>query len=159
MSDPICVSGITLPKQPQSSVAVALPVTMTCILAIKKLIITAILKRAANLMKTPVISKQPSNSSTQGNRTPYTFDNPKEVSEVDVYWFDDTYNRDRDFPLGWQVLYKENGEWVPVRTMDTFGIERDMYNRVRFEPVKTDAVRLEISMPPVSGGIIDWQVR
>jgi hypothetical protein len=100
---------------------------------------------------------QPGNGHTEWIQ--YTFDNPKEVSEVNVYWFDDTDNRDRDFPLGWQVLYKENGEWVPVRTMDAFGIERDMYNRVQFEPVKTDAVRLEISMPPVSGGIIDWQVR
>jgi DUF1680 family protein len=89
----------------------------------------------------------------------YTFDNSKKVSEVEVYWFDDTDNRDRDFPLGWQVLYRKDEEWIPVSTTDEFGIERDMYNRIQFEPVETDALRLKISMPPVSGGIIDWQVR
>ena len=89
----------------------------------------------------------------------YTFESPKTISEARVYWFDDTDNRDKEFPSDWRILYKNNGDWIPVNTTSEFGKKRDTYNTVAFEPVETEALRLEITMPEVSGGIIDLQIK
>ena len=39
-------------------------------------------------------------------------------------------------------------------------MEKDRYNVVRFEPVQTDAIRLEIQLEDeFSAGILEWKIR
>jgi hypothetical protein len=59
-----------------------------------------------------------------------------------VYWFDD--RRFCRLPASWRILYRDDDRWHPVVNRDVYAIEKDAFNRVRFEPVTTDAVRLEI---------------
>jgi DUF1680 family protein len=89
----------------------------------------------------------------------YDFPETTEVSNVEVYWFDDTGVGECRTPASWRVLYLENGEWKPVWTEDAYGVEKDAWNRVVFETVRTRAVRLEIqSQEGWAGGIHEWRV-
>jgi hypothetical protein len=46
-----------------------------------------------------------------------------------------------------------------VNTADTYGVEKDKPNRVAFDPVTTDALRIEIQLQSESsGGILQWRV-
>jgi DUF1680 family protein len=90
----------------------------------------------------------------------YDFPELAEVSGVEVYWFDDTGIGECRVPASWRVLYLENGEWKPVWTEDTYGVEKDGWNRVEFETVRTRAVRLEVrSQDGWAGGIHEWRIR
>ncbi len=89
----------------------------------------------------------------------YDFPEPTDVSTVEVYWFDDTGIGECRVPASWRVLYLENGEWRPVRTEGTYAVERDAWNRVVFETVRTWAVRLEVvSQEGWAGGIHEWRI-
>jgi hypothetical protein len=43
-----------------------------------------------------------------------------------------------------------------VSAKNEYTIERDQFNEVFFQPVQTDALRLELELPGVSGGVIEW---
>lgn len=88
------------------------------------------------------------------------FDPPQKVSKVRVYWFDDQPSAGLcRTPESWTLKYRKNGEWIPVTTSDTFGVEKDTYNEVSFEPVETDALRIEVQLREgVSAGILEWRV-
>jgi hypothetical protein len=77
-------------------------------------------------------------------------------------------------------VYKEGNDWKPVTTTEPYGVARDQYNRVAFQPVTTSALRIEIQLqakvykkgtlgPPdgnyldpdltwYEGGVIEWRV-
>ena len=87
------------------------------------------------------------------------FDERAKVEFVEVYWFDDTDNEDVPFPSAWRVLHEEDSAWKPVVPRGPYGVARHAFNTVCFEPVTTDALRLELELPPnVSGGIIEWRI-
>lgn len=108
----------------------------------------------------------------------YDFEKPAQVSSVSVYWKDD--KQYCVIPKSWRLLYQDGGEWKPVRTSATFGVEKDKYNKVVFDPVTTSALRIEIQLqakvykkgrlgPPdanylrddltwYEGGVIEWRV-
>jgi len=108
----------------------------------------------------------------------YDFRKPETVSSVEVYWKDD-----REYcvlPKAWRLLYREGSRWIPVRSPDAYGVEKDMFNKVLFQPVTTSGLRLEIELqgklyrkgdlgPPdanympedlvwYEGGVIEWRV-
>jgi hypothetical protein len=90
------------------------------------------------------------------------YDLPAEtaVSETSVYWFDDTGQGECRVPRSWRVLYKQGNQWLPVETRDTFGVAKDAYNIVRFTPVTTTALRVEVVLPAAfSAGIQEWKVK
>jgi hypothetical protein len=90
----------------------------------------------------------------------YDFKTPRKVSEVSVYWFDDTGVGRCRVPQSWNLLYKDNGEWKPVEKPSAFGVQKDAWNTVSFSPVETAALRLEVRLSPdVSGGILEWKVK
>jgi DUF1680 family protein len=90
----------------------------------------------------------------------YAFEKPATVSECQVYWFDDTGQGEVRVPASWRLLYKEGNEWKPVAGIQSYGIEKDRYNKVAFQPVATPGVRLEITMQPKwSAGIQEWKVK
>jgi hypothetical protein len=90
----------------------------------------------------------------------YEFDTPTSVSEVEVYWLDDTGSGECRLPASWRVLYKDGEEWKPVEAAGAYGVEKDAYNKVTFKPVTTSALRLEVTLPPQwSAGIQEWKAR
>ena len=90
----------------------------------------------------------------------YDFATPTSVSEVEVYWLDDTGSGECRLPASWRVLYKDGDEWKPVDAKGPYGAEKDAYNKVTFAPVTTTSLRLEVTLPPQwSSGIQEWKVR
>jgi DUF1680 family protein len=89
----------------------------------------------------------------------YDFPRPLTVSAVDVYWYDDTGLGETRVPESWQLLYRQGESWVPVAAGSPYGINKDAFNRVRFRPVQTSALRLEVQcQKDWSAGIHEWKV-
>jgi len=88
------------------------------------------------------------------------FPNPTTVSEVSVYWFDDTGTGECRLPVSWKAFTRTGGQWVPVRTKDLYGVAKDAYNTVRFIPVRTEAFKIEVLLPEkYSSGIQELKVK
>ncbi len=88
------------------------------------------------------------------------FAKPSTVSELQVYWFDDTGRGEVRVPAAWRLLYRDGDAWKPVETRDAYGVAKDSYNRVTFTAVTTPALRLEITaQKEFSAGIQEIRVR
>jgi hypothetical protein len=123
--------------------------------------------RSINDQNEPQFSADPSNSffhwwPKKGTTewVEYAFNKTTSVSEVELYWFDDTGTGECRVPKNWRLLYKEGQTWKPVETSDTFGVEKDRYNKVTFKPITTDGLRIEVTLQPEwSAGIQEWKVQ
>ena len=64
-------------------------------------------------------------------------------------------------PKSWNIYYRDRqGKWQPVTEADKFGVEKGTPNTVNFNPVTTDAVKLEVELPDGnSSGIFEWEVK
>ena len=90
----------------------------------------------------------------------YDFPSAKDVSAVEVYWFDDIGVGQCRLPKDWRVLYQDGGQWKPVSNVTVDPVTKDKWNAAKFTPVKTTALRLEINLQPgFSGGILEWKVK
>jgi DUF1680 family protein len=90
----------------------------------------------------------------------YDFAEAARVSELDLYWFDDTGSGECRVPAEWTAFYRSNGKWVAVANLDPYGVDKDKYNVVRLTPVTTDAVRIEVRLRDrFSAGIHEWKVK
>lgn len=88
----------------------------------------------------------------------YDFGEKRRLSSVQVYWFDDTGIGACRVPAGWTVQYREGETWKEVAGATPYGVERDQYNRVTFDPVETTGVRLSVRLQPnYSAGILEWK--
>jgi len=88
------------------------------------------------------------------------FQKPEEISEVSIYWFDDTGIGECRVPATWKVFYKENDKWSPVYTTDKYGTDKDKYNSVIFETVRTPSLKIEIqSQKDFAGGIHELKLK
>ena len=89
----------------------------------------------------------------------YEFAQPATVSEVSVYWFDDTGVGECRVPQSWEVLYKSGSDWRPVENIIPYKVEKDKYNILKFKPVTTTALKIEIQcVPDFSTGLYEWKV-
>lgn len=108
----------------------------------------------------------------------YDLAQPTKVSSVEVYWKEDKHYC--VLPKAWHLLYRDGKAWKPVQSSDSYGVERDKFNKVTFTPVTTSALRMEIELqgkvyrkgvlgPPdanylaedltwYEGGVIEWRV-
>jgi DUF1680 family protein len=91
----------------------------------------------------------------------YSWDEPVTIRKTQLYWWDDsTVGGGCKVPASWKAFYKNGDEWKPVETSDSFGVAKDQYNSVKFQPVTTTGLRLEIVVPTdASVGIQEWKVR
>lgn len=90
----------------------------------------------------------------------YEFEQPKTVSTVDVYWFDDSGKGGCRVPASWRVLWQDGDQWKPVETETSGGKEIDQLNRLTFQPVSSRAFRLEVQLQPgFSGGVLEWRLQ
>jgi len=89
----------------------------------------------------------------------YDLKGPAAVSEVSVYWFDDSPDGRTRVPASWQLLYRAGDKWTPVKNLRPYGVAKDKYTVVSFSPVRTSALRLEIQAPEKSRvGVLEWKV-
>jgi Beta-L-arabinofuranosidase, GH127 len=89
----------------------------------------------------------------------YDFDEPRSLKSSDVYWFDDTGSGNCRVPKSWRLLYKHGNDWKPVPGRGPYGIDRDKFNHIQFEPIKTISLRLEAELQPdFSAGILEWKI-
>jgi len=90
----------------------------------------------------------------------YDFPAPARVSEAEVYWYDDTGRGGCRIPASWRILYRSGSTWKEVENTTPYTADKDRYNRVRFKPLRTTALRLEIQLPEkFAAGIHEWRVR
>lgn len=90
----------------------------------------------------------------------YDFDASYTVSESAVYWFDDAPFGGCRIPASWTLYYKKGDNWVPVKNVTPYTITKDSYDRVKFEPVTTTALRIEVRLPAEhSAGIHEWKIK
>ena len=90
----------------------------------------------------------------------YAFEKSAVVSEVEVYWFDDTGHGECRVPRSWRVLYKDGDQWKPVENSEAYGVEKDRYNKTAFKTATTTALRLEVTLQQNwSAGIQEWKVK
>ena len=90
----------------------------------------------------------------------YDFDKAYTVSESSVYWFDDGPFGGCRIPASWKLLYKDGDQWLPVKNKEPYEISKDKYNTIRFEPVTTTALKLEIQQPVEhSAGLHEWSIK
>ena len=103
----------------------------------------------------PVFSFWPQKGSMEW--VEYDFPQIYEPSIVDVYWLMDEDNAP---PESWKIQFKEGDQWKDVWTTGVYGLETGKFNRVIFETVRTNALRLEIKMKDgFSAGIYEWRVK
>ena len=89
----------------------------------------------------------------------YEFPEERWVSSAEVYWFDDTGAGACRVPASWRLLFREGDEWKPVPAASGYGVERDGYNRVDFDPIQISVLRLEVELREgFSGGILEWRI-
>ncbi|MBL7111930.1 MAG: glycoside hydrolase family 127 protein [Bacteroidales bacterium] len=89
----------------------------------------------------------------------YDFEKTETVERVEVYWFDDSPHGGCRIPASWEVEYKSGGSWLPVSNPGEYTVTKDRYDVVKFKPVKTKALRLNVTLQENwSGGILEWKV-
>ena len=90
----------------------------------------------------------------------YDFPSATSVSQASVYWFDDSPWGGCRLPKSWRILYKSGNKWIPVSVNGGYPTAKDISNVVKFKPVKTTAVRLEVTLPEeFSSGLYEWSVK
>ena len=91
----------------------------------------------------------------------YTFPQEAEVSTSTVYWFSDKPWGGCSVPKSWRILYQTaNGQWQPVEQADGYPTHPGTASTVSFSPVKTKALRLEVTLPDDdSAGLFEWTVK
>ena len=101
----------------------------------------------------------PKNGSTEW--ISYTFPEAADVQSCTVYWFDDQPWGGCRIPDSWKIYYKDaNGEWQPVENADGYPVAKGEPCTVNFKPVKTTALKLEVTMNRrLSAGVFEWIVK
>jgi hypothetical protein len=89
----------------------------------------------------------------------YEWASPVKVSEVAVYWFDDTGEGECRVPESWKLYYKQGDRWIEVKNKGAYGVEKDKFNVVKFSRVTTTALKIELKMQKdYSAGLQEWKV-
>ena len=102
------------------------------------------------------------------------FEQPRDLRSVKVYWCDDSsrYNHaptgpfdkainetDCRVPDSWRLFYRDGRDWKPVETDGPYGVSANRFNVVRFAPVRTTGLRIEVQLAPkASAGVLEWQI-
>lgn len=82
------------------------------------------------------------------------------VTEAMLYWFDDTGVGECRVPESWRLLYKDGEEWKPVTGASKYEVLKDQPSSVKFDAVRTKALRLEVNLQKNwSSGIWEWSVK
>jgi hypothetical protein len=91
----------------------------------------------------------------------YEFPQESTVQSATVYWYDDGPWGGCRVPQSWRILYQDaQGQWLPVTGADGYPTDKGSACTVNFDPVKTKAVRLEVTLPSDnSAGLFEWIIK
>ncbi len=91
----------------------------------------------------------------------YELPQESSVQSCTVYWFDDGPWGGCRVPKSWRILYQDaQGQWQPVEGTDRYPTDKGAPCTVNFNPVKTKALRLEVTLPDDNAaGLFEWIVR
>jgi uncharacterized protein len=92
----------------------------------------------------------------------YSWDKPQNLSGCSIFWFDDSGHGACRLPESARVLYRDGDQWKPVQMAGADGvpIAIDRWCEVKFAPVQTTALRLEITQQAKwSSGVLEWRVQ
>ena len=78
----------------------------------------------------------------------FEFEEPTDISSIQVYWLDDTGTGECKVPQSWKAYYKDGDTFKPVKTGNGFPIEKDMYNPASIQKVTTQAIKIEVHLQP-----------
>ena len=83
------------------------------------------------------------------------------VQSATVYWYDDGPWGGCRVPQSWRILYQDQqGQWQPVSGADAYPTDKGSACTVNFDPVKTKALRLEVTLPADNAaGLFEWSIR
>jgi DUF1680 family protein len=90
----------------------------------------------------------------------YEFASPQEISSSSVFWFDDAPWGGCRVPKSWKLYYKDkDSQWQPVQNTGEYKTVKGKSNRVKFEPVTTTSLKLEVALPEKNAsGLFEWSV-
>jgi len=93
----------------------------------------------------------------------YDFDESRKINGIEVIWYDDRITGGEcRVPKSWELFWKRyDGAWESVRLKkgSTFATTINKLNVVRFESVKTTAMKMEVkSLKEFSSGIYEWTI-
>ena len=91
----------------------------------------------------------------------YKWQEPQEVSNVQVYWLDfDHYDGDFRVPESWALYYQtDDDQWREVEDHEAYTVRKDCYNSVSFRTVKTKGLKIVAKLQQgQSGGVLEWKV-
>lgn len=90
----------------------------------------------------------------------YEFASPVKTDSVTVSWFDDTGTGECRLPTAWRLLHRDDaGKWQAVEALTPYPIRKSEPVVLKFKPVTTAALRLEIDLPSgFSSGLYEWEV-
>jgi len=81
----------------------------------------------------------------------YTFPADEEVARIQVFWVEP--------PERWRLLYQADRQWKEVVPRGPYGTAAGIFTTVEFEPVRTIALRIEVTMPPGRRvSLAEWRV-
>ena len=91
----------------------------------------------------------------------YELPQESSVQSCTVYWFDDGPWGGCRVPKSWRILYQDaHGQWLPVEGADRYPTDKGAPCIVNFNPIKTKALRLEVTLPDDNAaGLFEWIVR
>lgn len=90
----------------------------------------------------------------------YSWPEARTIDGSRVFWFDDTGHGECRLPRAARLLYRDGEQWKPVSVVgDPLPIAKDRWCNVKFAPVKTTALRLEVDMQKdFAAGVMEWRV-
>lgn len=90
----------------------------------------------------------------------YDFPEDEQIGTTEIYFFDDEDTEGGcRIPKTIDIKYLDNGKWRSVYAPEGITIVKDDWTKIQFEPVKTAALRLEMTFQEgVSGGVHEWKV-
>ena len=81
----------------------------------------------------------------------YTFPVEEDVSRTEVFWV--------AAPQAWRLLYQDGSQWKEVAAHGLYPVAAGAFAVVEFTPVKTMALRIEVTMPRGAGvSVAEWRV-
>ncbi len=81
----------------------------------------------------------------------YTFPGEESVSTIGVFWTIP--------PQSWRLLYQDGAQWKEVAARGPYGRETNTFTTLEFAPVKTLAMRIEVTLTPeATAALAEWRV-
>lgn len=88
------------------------------------------------------------------------FPEATKIQSSTLYWFDDSPWGGCRVPKSWKIYYKDGENWKEVQNPTKYGVAPGVGNKVEFDPVTTEAVKLEVVLPEKhAAGIYEWEVK